>query len=289
VANALASSLGVQIPSVDPVPSLIAFLIEQRRLILLDTCEHVIEASARLVEALAKVCHGLHFLATSREPLRAEGEHVYRLPALDTPMPEGGKTAEEAVAFSSVRLFVERATSSLDTFELNDATAPVVSDICRRLDGVPLAIELAAAHIGAFGVRGLAERLSDVPFLAQGRRTAFPRHQTLRAALDWSHELLSEADRKTLRRLAALSGNFTPQTAIAIAAENESQAADIIASLGRLVAKSMVSADISGSVAQYRLLNVTRAYALAKLDESGEREEVTRRLASYLGNAQDHP
>jgi len=184
LASALASSLGLPILSVDAVPSLIAFLAEQRRLIVLDTCEHVIEASARLVEALVKGCHGVNFLATSREPLRAEGEHVYRLPALDTPMPGGGTTAEEAMAFSSVRLFAERASSSLDTFELDDASAPIVSDICSRLDGVPLAIELAAAHIGVFGVRGLAERLSDVPFLTQGRRTAFPRHQTLRAGLE---------------------------------------------------------------------------------------------------------
>ncbi len=174
LASALASSLGLPILSVDAVPSLIAFLAEQRRLIVLDRCEHVIEASARLVEALVKGCHGVNFLATSREPLRAEGEHVYRLPALDTPMPGGGTTAEEAMAFSSVRLFAERASSSLDTFELDDASAPIVSDICSRLDGVPLAIELAAAHIGVFGVRGLAERLSDVPFLTQGRRTAFP-------------------------------------------------------------------------------------------------------------------
>jgi predicted ATPase/DNA-binding winged helix-turn-helix (wHTH) protein len=289
VAGAVASSLGLGSPSVDAIPSLTAFLAEQRRLIVLDTCEHVIEASARLVEELVRSCHGVNFLATSREPLRAEGEHVYRLPALATPMPGGGATAEEAMAFPSVQLFVERASSSLDTFELDDATAPIVSDICRRLDGVPLAIELAAAQIGVFGVPGLAERLSDVPFLSQGRRTAFPRHQTLRAALDWSYELLSEPERKTLRRLAVLSGNFTLQTAIAIAAENEAHAADIIASLAQLVAKSLISADISGPAAYYRLLDVTRSYALAKLDESGEREEVMRRQASYFSDGQDAP
>jgi predicted ATPase/DNA-binding winged helix-turn-helix (wHTH) protein len=282
IASALSSSLGLPIISGDPIASLTAFLAEQRKLIVLDTCEHLVESVAKLVESLLRGCPGINILATSREPLRAEGEQVYRLPGLDRPPPMSVITAQEAMAFSSVKLFSERAASSLDTFELNDANSGIVSEICSRLDGVPLAIEIAAAQVALFGVRGLADRLTSVFLTTHGRRTALPRHQTLRAMLDWSYQLLSPVEQRTLRRLAVLSGNFTLRETIAIAAENQTESRNVIASLADLVAKSLVSADVSGPVAQYRLLDTTRAYALAKLDESGERTATTRRHAIHF-------
>lgn len=281
-ASTVASALGLPTVSIDVVPNLNAHLADQRMLIVLDTCEHVIEASARLVEEILKGCSNINILATSREPLRAEGEFVHRLPPLDTPKSGGAVTAATATAFSAVRLFAERAASSFVGFTINDANAAAVGDICARLDGIPLAIEMAAAYIGVFGVQGLADQLSDAFLRAQGRRTAFPRHQTLNATLDWSYALLSEPERKALRWLSVLSGSFTLRTAIAIAEEDEARAGGVIAGLTSLVAKSMISADITRSVAQYRLLDTTRAYASTKLEEAGEREAAARRHAGYL-------
>ena len=149
-------------------------------------------------------------LATSREPLRAEGERVHRLPPLETPARSAGLTAAAALAFPAVQLFVERAAASLGGFELGDEDAPLVADICRRLDGIPLAIELAAARIDAFGVHGLAAHLDDaLQLLTDGRRPARPRHHSLRANLDWGHDLLREDERVVLRRLAIFAGGFT--------------------------------------------------------------------------------
>src|SRR5690242_17491384 len=152
----------------------------------------------------------MNILATSREPLRAEGERVHRLSSLEAPPASASLTAAEAVTYPAVQLFVERATESLDEFELTDADAPVVAEICRRLDGIALAIELAAGRVDAFGVRGLATLLADrFALLTRGRRTAVSRHQTLRATLDWSHDTLPERERITFRRVAAFAGCFT--------------------------------------------------------------------------------
>src|SRR5215510_16531571 len=189
-------------------------------LLVLDSCEHVIEMAAVLVEQVLNGAQGVHILATSREPLRAKGEGTHRLLSLESPPNSPGLTASEALAFPSVQLFVERAAANLDGFELNDAAAPVVADICRKLEGVPLAIELAATRVDAFGLRQLSVLLDDrIRLLKYGTRTALPRHRTLTAALDWSYEFLPEDERVLLRRLAVFAGVFTLDAASAVAGD----------------------------------------------------------------------
>jgi len=192
---------------------------------VLDSCEHVIGAAAVLAEALLKAAPHVGILTTSREPLRAEGEWLRRLAPLELP-PEAkaSRTAAEALGYSAVELFNERATATTNSFLLDDANVPAVLEICRRLDGVPLALELAATRVDAFGVDGLAARLDDrFGVLTSGRRTALPRQQTLRAAMDWSYELLPEAEQVVLRRLAVFRGAFTTAAAVAIVIDMRSK------------------------------------------------------------------
>ncbi len=225
---------------------------------------------------------GVQILATSREPLRAEGEHVHRLAPLASPPTSAGLTAAAALGFPAVQLFVERAAATSGAFSFGDAEAPLVAEICRRLDGLPLAIELAAARVDAFGVRGLAARLDDcLQLLTGGRRAALPRHQTLRAALDWGHGLLPEPERVILRRLAVFAGGFTLEAASAVAADAGITEAEVVEGVANLVAKSLIAADVGGALPCYRLLGTTRAYALEKLIASGELEQVERRRAAY--------
>lgn len=282
VPNVVAFALGLAVQSEDVLSALTNFLKRRQMLVVLDNCEHVIDAAATLAEQVLKSAPGLHILATSREPLRAEGEHVQRIAPLAVPPLSDDLTATAALTFPAVRLFVERAAASLDSFGLTDSDAPVVAEICRRLDGIALAIELAAVRVDALGVRGLASLLNDrFRLLTTGRRTALPRHQTLGAALDWSHELLTDAERTLLRRLAVFVGDFAPEAASAVASGAgiaESQVFELIVDL---VEKSLVIADIGGDSVRYRLLDTTRAYALEKLIASGEFETVARRHAEF--------
>jgi predicted ATPase/DNA-binding winged helix-turn-helix (wHTH) protein len=283
VPSTLANVLGTAIRSEKPIPALVNALKDKQVLLLLDSCEHVIEPAADLAVEVLKGAPGVHILATSREPLRAEGERVQRLAPLGLPPESVRLTAAAALTFPAVQLFVERAAASLDGFELDDADAPAVADICRRLDGIALAIELAAGRVDAFGVRDLAARLNDrFRLLTRGRRTALPRHQTLSATLDWSYEFLPESERVTLRRLAVFAGSFTPEAAGAVAASAEIAASEVVDCVANLVAKSLVVADISGAIVRYRLLETMRAYALDKLADSGESNEVARRHAEYF-------
>jgi predicted ATPase/DNA-binding winged helix-turn-helix (wHTH) protein len=279
VPNALGTTLGLAVHSEDTIPLLIDFLRDKQMLVVLDSCEHAVEAAAALAERLLAEVPGVHILATSREPLRAAGERVHRLTPLDCPAASSDVTAAKALAFPAVRLFVERAAEIVDEFELSDADAPVVADICRKLGGVALAIELAAARVDAFGVQQLSSLLDDrFRILNKGRRTAQPRHRSLDAALDWSYEFLPEVERVTLRRLSVFVGGFTLESAVALAGDD---AADFVEALANLVAKSLVSADVGGSIAQYRLLDTTRAYAMQKLTESGELQDYARRHAVH--------
>jgi predicted ATPase len=181
-----------------------------------------------------------------------------------------------------VQLFVERAAAASSAFIFGDEEAPLVADICRRLDGNPLAIELAAARVDAFGVRGLAGHLDDcLQLLTGGRRAALPRHQTFRATLDWGYELLPEAERAVLRRLAVFPGGFTLEAASAVAAGGEISGPEVVECVANLVTKSLIAADVGGEAPCYRLLGMTRAYALEKLLDSGELEQVERRRAEY--------
>jgi predicted ATPase len=285
VPSAVASALGLAIRSDDVVAGLTAYLQDKQILVVLDNCEHVIEATAFLAERILSSAPDVQILATSRERLRVKGEQVHRLSPLASPPVSSGLTAVQALTFPAIQLFVERAAESLEGFELRDADAPIVAEICRKLEGIALAIELAASRIDAFGVRELSTLLED-PFqlLKQGRRTALPRHRTLAAALDWSYEFIPETERTILRRLSVFAGAFTLDSATAVIAESGILGPEAVESLANLVARSLVSADVGGAVAQYRLLDTTRAYALQKLAESGELEAVERSHAEHHRN-----
>jgi predicted ATPase/DNA-binding winged helix-turn-helix (wHTH) protein len=280
VPSTLASVLGIEVLSDDPVPALLAFLADQHLLIVLDNCEHVVEAAATLAETVLKGAPGVHILTTSREPLRAEGEWVHRLQSLEIPPSSVTPTAAEALAYPAIELFTERAMASLDSFELKDADAPIVADICRRLDGIPLAIELAAAWVDLFGIRELATRLEDCLQLpTKSRRTAVPRHQTLRATLDWSYGLSSGTEQVILRRIAVFPGGFDLASASAVAADDDVSAADILDGISNLGAKSLVTVDVTGEQVLFRLLDTTRTYALEKLKACNESATIRRRHA----------
>jgi predicted ATPase len=280
--TALASMLGLANASRDIFAELTTFLRNKHFLLVLDSCERFVEAAAVLAEKLLKGTLDLHVLATSREPLRAEGEAIYRLSPLAAPSTSDRLSAEEALTFPAVELFVERAASNIGTFELIDEDAPVVADICRQLDGIALATELAAGRVSTLGVKGVATYLRDrFRLLTRGKRTALPRHQTLEATLDWSYEALVPRERTTLRRLSVFPGNFALEAASAVVADDDIAAGEVFDVVDELVSKSLVSADIGGTERAYRLLDTTRAYAAKKLIESGEPHEIAQRHAEY--------
>jgi predicted ATPase/DNA-binding winged helix-turn-helix (wHTH) protein len=282
VPGAIASMMGLAVRSDDPMPSLINYLRDRRVLLILDSCEHVIETVAALAESAYSAAPGVHVLATSRESLRVEGEHVYRLPPLDSPPVGIELSAERTLEFPAVQLFVERVAAAGRSFELNDHEAGLVGEICRRLDGIALAIELAAGRVNAYSISETLQLLHDRFRLLRGvRRTALPRHQTLSAMLDWSYNLLSASEQMMLRRLSAFVGLFTLDAVAAVAAggtPDDSQVVDILASL---VEKSMVAASAGDTITRYRLLDTTRAYAVSKFVASGEANAISRRHANY--------
>lgn len=280
VPSVLAAALGVAVRSENALPGIVAFLRDKSMLIVVDNCEHVVDAAASLAEDLFKGASSVHILATSREPLRVDGERVVRLASLAVPDEGAALTAAEALSYPAVQLFVERATAALDTFAMTDSDAPVAADICRRLDGIALAIELAAGRVDAFGVAGLASLLNDrFRVLTSGRRTALPRHQTLHATLDWSHGLLPEAERIVFRRMSILAGPTALRYATEVVAGGVIDANDVPGLIANLVAKSLIVADAGGRTAQYRLLDTTKAYAMERLVESGERASLARHHA----------
>jgi predicted ATPase/DNA-binding winged helix-turn-helix (wHTH) protein len=282
VASTVAAAIGVGIRSDYPIPTIVSALKQSRILLVLDNCEHVIDAVAMLVEAVLEKTIHVRILATSREPLRAQGEQVVRLPALGVPEHTVTLTAKEALKYPAIQLFVERAAALLDAFELTDADAPEVGKICVTLDGIALAIELAAGRVDAFGVAGLADLLNDrFRILTRGRRTALPRHRTLAATLDWSYDLLTEGERRVFQCLGVFAGWFTSDAAAAVMRGFVSIKVDLIEALADLVAKSMVVADTAGATTYYRLLESTRAYAYRKLQDSGEVGQATEAHARY--------
>ena len=282
VASALGAVFGIILPTGNPVSGLAAWLRDKRALVVLDNCEHVINAVAAIAEVLLRAAPLLRLLATSREPLRAEGEGLHRLASLVIP-PEGADlTAGEALRYSAVQLFTERVMAIVDGFALTDDDVPAVLEICRRLDGVPLALELAAARVEAFGLAALAARLDDrFALLSKGRRTALPRQQTLRATMDWSFTLLPHLQQVILRRLAVFRGDFTMDAAASVTGDAAIAAGEVIDAVAELAAKSLLATDISGNVAYHRLVETTRVYALARLTERGELQEFSRRHAEY--------
>jgi len=283
VPASLGSTLGLSVPFEDPMPAIVRHLSNRRILLLLDNCEHVLDTVAGLAEQILRAAPQVHVLATSREPLRAEGERLQHLSPLDLPPAWSQLTAKTALQYPAVELFVEHACASQDSFQVNDADALVVADICRRLDGIPLAIELAANRVDLFGLRGLARRLDDRFLLeTQGRRTALSRHRTLMAMLDWSYELLSPVHQTVFRRLATLRSAFTLEAAITIARDDVIDEHDVIDAVTVLSSGSLLATDISGEVAFYSLLGVTRAYAQLKMDALEDVGQLRRRHAVYL-------
>jgi predicted ATPase len=285
VADAVAAALGLDLAGGVASPDGVARALGPKQLLLvLDNCEHVIERAARMAEALARANPKLRIMATSREPLRAEGEHLYRVPPLDVPAADA-QDPEDVLRHGAVQLFVARARAAASYFVPDARTAVIIGAVCRHLDGIPLAIELAAARTATLGVEGVAARLDDrFRLLRGGHRTALLRHQTLRATLDWSYELLPESERVVLRRLAVFAGGFTLEAATAIGASTESSdiaASDVLDAVANLVAKSLVGVHVDAATVRYRLLETTRAYALEKLTAGGEFEQVARRHAAY--------
>jgi len=250
------------------------YLREKTLLLVLDNCEHVIDASSQLAGTLLQRCPGLRILATSREASGVAGEFAVRVPSLSLP-PAGPISRETLEGSEAVRLFVSRAGNALPGFELTDANAAAVEQVCRRLDGVALALELAAARIRALRVEQIAARLDDAfHLLTGGSRTALPHQQTLRATIDWSHALLSDAERACFRRLAVFSGGWTLAAAEAVCAGEGVQAFEVLDLLAQLGNKSLVVIDREpGQEARYRLLETIRQYAWAKLQEASEQEQ----------------
>src|SRR6202140_88257 len=283
VAGAVATSLGVALKSKDPGLELVDLVGSRKLLIILDNCEHVIEAVASLAEQLYRQTEEIHVLTTSRELLKVEGEHCYRVLPLDCPPDGSEQTANAVLRYPSVQLFVQRVAARAGSFVLTDEEAPFVAEMCRKLDGIPLAIELAAGQAAALGIKNTAARLaSRMGLLRLSHRTAVSRHRTLKATLDWSYDLLSEAERIVFRRIAPFVGHFTIEGARYVAGELGVGTGEIFDAIAGLVEKSLIATRIDETQAQYRLLDTTRAYALEKLEEHAEVDVVLRRHAEYV-------
>ncbi|VVP90884.1 hypothetical protein PS918_03222 [Pseudomonas fluorescens] len=288
----LAALLDLSLHDDEPLNSLALFLRERQMLLVIDNCEHLLDHVALLCESLLRGAPLVHILATSRESLRAEGEFVQRLESLDCPPPIAVLDRAQALSFSALQLFVERATTSHDSFELSDAELPLLIDICRRLDGIPLALELAAAQVASLGLGGLLAQLQDsFRLLPHGSHTNMGRHQTLRATLDWSFELLSACEQTCLRRLGVFRGGFTLASAAAVIVGEHIEPREVFGSITQLVAKSLLSVDVGDEEVFYRLLDTTRCYALEKLDQAAElpgtRERHAERCLALMQQAQN--
>jgi predicted ATPase/class 3 adenylate cyclase len=287
VPQALATTLGVSDEGSRPVVETVAgHLRDHACLILLDNCEHLLQASAELVSFLLRACPGVRVLATSREILHVAGETIYPVAVLAVPPAEPAATLDALSHYAATHLFIQRVTAAQPGLKLAETNAAAIADICRRLDGIPLAIELAAARVRTLPIEKVAARLGDRFRLLQGGdHTAMPRQQTLRALIDWSYDLLTEPERALLRRLAVFAGGWTLEAAEAVGAAGEAEKADVLNLLANLVDKSLVVLDAEGE--RYRMLETVREYALARLDESGEGDAVrSRHLDFFLALAE---
>ena len=317
VPAAIAQALGLQeVPNRPLFDTLLAYLKKKSLLLILDNCEHVIAEAARVADSLLRCCAGLRIIATSREPLRVAGEHTYRLPSLATPSLEIANRldAADAAGYGAIALFVERARAVDHRFALSDETAPIVAEICRRLDGISLAIELAAARVKMLPIRALAKKLDHrFGLLTGGDRTALPRHQTMRALIDWSYDLLSAPEQRLFERLSVFAGGCTLATAIAVCIPQHARRArpsgsaaapavehavhsgeptdaddDVFELLSSLVDKSLVEVSTEGNEPRYRLLESVREYARERLEARGDLGVVAHRHALvYLDLAEE--
>jgi predicted ATPase len=282
VPSTVASTLGLKLAGEISAGSVARAVGARHLLLVLDNCEHVIDAAANLAETFTRLCPRTTIVATSREVLRIDGESVYRVPPLGVPA-LGQAVPDFIMQYSAVELFVARTKALNASFSPHAEDLASIAAICRHLDGIPLAIELAAASAAALGIAQVSAGLRDrFALLTRGRRTALPRQRTLRATLDWSYELLPETERRLLRRLSVFAGGFTIDSAAAVMADAGLDAATVTDCIANLVTKSLIILDPAPGATRWTLLETIRAYALEKLVESGESDDAQRRHAAFF-------
>jgi len=292
VTSAVASALGVrEEPGRPLLETLVNALSDRHLLVILDNCEHLLDAAATLVDRLLRSCSRLCVLATSREPLAIDGEQTYRVPSLSLPGPDQVLTPDVARSFDAVQLFVDRALGHRPGFVLDDTNAATVASLCRSLDGMPLAIELATARMGSLSVADIEQRLDDrFRLLTRGTRTAHPRHQTLHALIDWSYELLDESEQAVLCRLSIFAGGWALEMAEHVCSGQHMERREVVDALSSLVDKSLVQVDMAGGSLRYGFLETVRQFAREKLPQRGSGEEDSVRTAhadAFLDLAED--
>jgi predicted ATPase/DNA-binding CsgD family transcriptional regulator len=283
VTNAVLAALDLRDQAAtEPLALLLSYLRDKQLLLVVDNCEHLIATAAPLVAQIMRTAPGVRVVATSREPLSTPGEYVVPVPPLDLPPPQTTEPLQRLRQYEAVRLFVERAAAGSGSFALTEANQAAVVELCRRLDGLPLAIELAAVRTRVLTVQQILDRLTDrFGLLTGGGPAALPRHQTLRTTIDWSHDLLTPAEQRLLRRLCVFAGRFTLEDVEAVCTAEDVPAAQALDVLSSLVDKSLVLKEDAGDVACYRLHETMREYAVLKLRDAGEEETVELRCAEY--------
>jgi predicted ATPase/DNA-binding CsgD family transcriptional regulator len=284
VVSAVARALVVRERQSRPLLDSITEAVKRKRaLLIFDNCEHVLDAAAEIVDEILHKCPNIRILATSRQALGIVGEAVYRVRSLSLPDSAEALKADKGLGYGAIALFVDRAQSSETHFAFTDENAPIVAEICQRLDGIPLAIELAATKSNVINLRTLARSLNDrFKVLTAGSRTALPRHKTLTALIDWSYDLLTRQEQILFNRVGIFSGGFSLAAATAVCSGDDLDEIDILELLVSLTDKSLVAADTRGEQERFRMLESTRAYALEKLAAEGECEQLTRRHAEYF-------
>ena len=284
VAQAVAQALGVrEAPGRPLIGTLLEHLESRKALLVLDNCEHLIDACATLADALLRSCPNLRILATSREAMGIAGERTWPVPPLSSPDSHNLPPLQELRSYEAIRLFAERANAVVPAFELTEHNAPAIARLCRILDGMPLAIELAAARVRVLSVEQISSRLEDsFALLTGGSRTALPRQRTLGAAIGWSYELLSEEEQVLLGELSVFAGGFALEAAESVCSGEDIEEHEVLDLLTRLVDKSLVQVSEQGGEARYRLLETVRQYGREKLEESGEEPDIRRRHADFF-------
>jgi predicted ATPase/DNA-binding CsgD family transcriptional regulator len=283
VSNAVMAALDLRDQAASaPTAILLAYLRDKELLLVVDNCEHLLEAAGRIVTDVMKAAPGVRVIATSREPLSVPGEHVVPVPPLELPPSRAAEPLASVQHNEAVRLFTERATAASGAFELTTANQAAVVELCRRLDGLPLAIELAAVRTRVLTVEQILDRLTDrFGLLTGGSRAALPRHQTLRTTIEWSHDLLADGERAVLRRSCVFAGRFTLEDVESVCTSGDAPAAQALDVLSSLVDKSLVMKEDANGLACYRLHETMREFAGLKLAEAGEEETVELRCAEY--------
>ncbi|HET9341454.1 MAG TPA: adenylate/guanylate cyclase domain-containing protein [Candidatus Eremiobacteraceae bacterium] len=279
----VAKALGISASQLRIVDESVTDALRHKQMLLvLDNCEHLLESAAGLADAIHRHCAKMCIVATSRQPLGVGGEKVVRLSSLAVPEKASELNTGDALEFGAVALFVDRASLVDESFRLADDNVPIVCDICRRLDGIPLAIELAAARVKVMSIPNLASRLNErFALLTGGSRTALPRQRTLAALFDWSYDLLEPAERMLFARAGVFAGSFTLDAATAVCGKGSVGPFEVLDLIASLADKSLVNAETGGGLERYRMLECTRQYALEKLAASGERERIMRSHAEY--------